>query len=286
MTTKSLSISLSALLLLATFNAHAAAGAATVVMLTGKATALGADGTVRKLVKNDAVFSGDIVNSGLGSYVNLKFSDGAFFLLRPETRFQIEQYEYTPAVAAAPVAAVPVAKPALAAVAPAAAKPAPLITAPQTQTSSSNSRAFFRLVKGGFRSVSGLIGKLNRDDYRVSTPVATIGIRGTHYSARLCDSDCEDRAQILAQLGKTGQSMAATEPVLITTVDEGGIELASSDTQVMQAACRENTAASLGNPSEGGCGAILTSVGSGSVVIPTRPAIEIKERNLDPANCN
>lgn len=43
-------------------------------------------------------------------------------------------------------------------------------------------RAFFDLIKGGMRTVSGAIGKFPRQqDYRVTTPTSTIGIRGTHY---------------------------------------------------------------------------------------------------------
>jgi hypothetical protein len=49
---------------------------------------------------------------------------------------------------------------------------------------------FFSLLKGGFRAVTGLIkDKLN---YRYSTTVATIGIRGTDFMARICNGDCLD----------------------------------------------------------------------------------------------
>jgi hypothetical protein len=44
-----------------------------------------------------------------------------------------------------------------------------------------DSSMFISLLKGGFRSVTGLIGRLNRDGYRVTTPSATIGIRGTDH---------------------------------------------------------------------------------------------------------
>ncbi len=250
-----------------------AIGIGTVVMLTGKATALGSDGTVRRLAKNDSVFAGDLVNSGFGSYVNLRFSDGAFFLLRPDTRFQIEQYEYA-AASAAPAAA--------AAAVPAAGTAAPLVVAPQALAG--NSRAFFRLVKGGFRSVSGLIGKLNRDDYRVSTPVATIGIRGTSYSARLCEGACEDREQIVTQLRSVGKSVAADDTLLVTTVDDGQIELQSSTATTVQSACDTRSDA-FGTGSKTSCTAVFTSPDGISVVIPARPSIESNERSLDPAAC-
>ncbi|MDX1434446.1 MAG: FecR domain-containing protein, partial [Gammaproteobacteria bacterium] len=52
----------------------------------------------------------------------------------------------------------------------------------------SGSRSFFSLLKGGLRTITGAIGKLNRKAYQIRTPVATIGIRGTEYLAALGDS--------------------------------------------------------------------------------------------------
>ena len=42
-------------------------------------------------------------------------------------------------------------------------------------------RGFFSLLKGGFRSITGLIGRGNKDHYGIRTPSATIGIRGTDH---------------------------------------------------------------------------------------------------------
>jgi hypothetical protein len=46
------------------------------------------------------------------------------------------------------------------------------------------------LVKGGFRAVTGLIGKRNPAGVKFHTATATIGIRGTEFDARLCEADC------------------------------------------------------------------------------------------------
>ncbi|MBX9903668.1 MAG: FecR domain-containing protein [Burkholderiales bacterium] len=46
------------------------------------------------------------------------------------------------------------------------------------------------LVKGGLRVVTGLLGKRNPSGVKVQTAVATIGIRGTEFDARLCEADC------------------------------------------------------------------------------------------------
>jgi len=258
--------------------ATAADVAGTVIMVAGRATALSPDGSIRQLAKNDPVFAGDVVSSGLNTYVNLKFADGAFFLLRPETRFQIEQYEYT-ATKAAPPPAAPSPPPAAA---PAVKPAAPLVTAPQADDTSATSRAFFRLVKGGFRSVSGLIGKLNREDYRVTTPIATIGIRGTSYSARLCQGPCEDRDQLINLLRGAGKPVPSDETLLVTTVDAGAIELQTAQGSTEQKAC------AIGAGDKGGdsaCSAVFTSSDGVTTVTPTRPLIEKNERNLDPASC-
>ncbi len=276
---KSLSSTLLALLLASPFAAAIAAeSAGTVIMLAGQATALSPDGAVRKLAKNDPVFAGDLVSSGLGSYVNLKFADGAFFLLRPETRFQIEQYEY--AAAASPAAPAPAGT-----APPPAARPAPLVTAPQGGSSSATSRAFFRLVKGGFRSVSGLIGKLNREDYRVSTPIATIGIRGTSYSARLCQGPCEDRDQITTLLRDAGKTVAPGDTLLVTTVDDGSIALQTAQGSTAQNACQGGATEAKNSSDTQSCGAVFTSSDGSTTVTPIRPSIENSERNLDPASC-
>ena len=44
-----------------------------------------------------------------------------------------------------------------------------------------NERSLLSLIKGGFRTITGLIGNRNKDNYRIVTPNATIGIRGTDH---------------------------------------------------------------------------------------------------------
>lgn len=53
----------------------------------------------------------------------------------------------------------------------------------QPKSSERGGTAVYSLLKGAFRTVSGLIGKLKTDTYQVNTPVATMGIRGTDYAA-------------------------------------------------------------------------------------------------------
>lgn len=149
--------------------------AATVVMLVGHAVAESPGGTVRTLSKGASIAPGETVSSDRASYVNLRFADGGFFLLRPLTKFRIEQFSMSAGDAAQAAAAE---RPGV----------APPIRPSQDSTPS---RAFFSLVRGGFRAVSGLIGKANSSEYSVRTPVATIGIRGTEYYAVACSVECK-----------------------------------------------------------------------------------------------
>jgi FecR protein len=168
--------------------AHAAdAPAGTISMLTGRATAVGTSGTIRVLRENDQVFEGEVLSTGPSTYLNVVFRDNGRILLRPNTRFAIDDFEYQAPTAAG--TAAPSAPP---------------------------DSAVFRLIKGGFRALTGAVGKRDRADYRVRTPVATIGIRGTDWEARLCQADCLD------------VDPAPTDG-LYTGVNEGGIGLTTAD---------------------------------------------------------
>ena len=116
------------------------------------------------------MYEGEVIITSNASYVNIEFTDGGRVLLRPESRFQIDRYQFSGTAS----------QPGAAAAQPGAAQ------APRQES------AFFRLLKGGFRAVSGLIGHTRHEDYSVQTPVATIGIRGTDYEVRLCQGDCAD----------------------------------------------------------------------------------------------
>lgn len=164
----SLSACAALLAALATYADAPAQGMAvgTATLVTGHVTAAAPSGEIRDLIKGAPVYQGETIITASSSYVNIEFTDTGRVLLRPESRFAIERYQYAGAQpAAAPSAAAQ----------------------PARQES-----AFFRLLKGGFRAVSGLIGHTRRDDYAVQTPVATIGIRGTDYEVRYCAGDCAD----------------------------------------------------------------------------------------------
>ena len=114
-----------------------------VIVATGKSTAVSENGSERELKRGDVVYKGDTLKTEK-SRAQVRFSDGSLLALRPDTQFKVEEYNYQ-------------------------------------GEQNGEERGFFSLIKGGFRTISGAIGQFNKQNYRVKTAVATIGIRGTHY---------------------------------------------------------------------------------------------------------
>jgi len=125
-----------------------AAGAANVDFATGAVTAVDSVGVQRPLSKGAEIGSGDTIRTGDGGRAQVRFSDGAMVSLQPQTEFRIDNYQYS-------------------------------------GKSDGEEKGFFSLLKGGLRTITGLVGKAHRGNYKISTNVATIGIRGTEYSAVL-----------------------------------------------------------------------------------------------------
>ena len=108
------------------------------------------------------VRSGDTIRVGPASNAQIRLADESIVGLRPGTVFRLDEFAYS-------------------------------------GQGDGSERSLFTLLKGGFRTVTGAIGRLhNRERYAVRTPTATIGIRGTHYTVVHCDNDCggADRGSI------------------------------------------------------------------------------------------
>lgn len=172
--------------------------AGSAVLAVGTVTATTVAGHRRQLRDGDTIYSGDAISTGDDSYADLDFEDGGRMLLRPDTDFQIQRYHYDPAAHGYALAVAQVTAPTT----PPPASPQPAEAQQQHES------ALFRLIKGGFRAISGFIGHVEHQDYAVDTPVATIGIRGTGYEVRYCANNC-----------------APGEQGLYTGVDKGAIAL-------------------------------------------------------------
>jgi hypothetical protein len=284
-------INASALLVLALASALApsaawsdAGPAAEVTLLTGRGTAADPSGNIRALAKGQPVHEGEVISTGANSFLNLRFRDGSYVLIRPTSRFQIEQYRFDPPAAPAAGVESPDAK-----ADSAGETSAPATTASAPAAAPAGSRAFFKLLRGGFRAVSGLIGKANSGDYRVATPVATIGIRGTDYETFLCDRVCQADPVIREALGRITAGLPAPRLLRarlgaqrgrLIKADGGGDFVQVTYTHDWEVDVTDASGKSTPVPS--GTGAVTTNTGSTS--IGSKPGA--MGDTPDPETCN
>lgn len=123
---------------------------ARVVWVKGEFTATDKDTLEkRKLKANSVVYLHDTLETPAKSTAQIVYTDNASMTFRPNTVLFVNDYKYDKEKKVA---------------------------------SESESTYVMDLVTGGFRTVTGLVAKENPDNYKVNTPVATIGVRGTEYS--------------------------------------------------------------------------------------------------------
>lgn len=101
-------------------------------------------GVERAARKGEQLNEGDTILTGSNGSAQIKMADGGFISVRANTRMKVDSYTYT-------------------------------------GKQDGSEKSFFSLMAGGFRALTGLIGKLNKDNYKITTPSATIGIRGTDH---------------------------------------------------------------------------------------------------------
>lgn len=135
-----------------------------VVWIKGKVEAVADGKQPRSLKRKDAIYEGDTINSAAASGGQVVFTDGGLLALRENTAFKIDQYKY------------------------------------DKSGNPSENKYVANLVKGGFRTITGAISKGHPENYRLSTPVATIGVRGTQYSA-YCGGSKDDQCNFKLEDG-------------------------------------------------------------------------------------
>jgi hypothetical protein len=127
--------------------------AGTVIFSSGaNNTVINPTGKSRIAKQGDPVRSGDKLQTDNG-HLQVRFTDNGFVSVKPKSQLIISEYAYS-------------------------------------GKEDGTERAFFNLLKGSVRAVTGLIGKRNKDTFKYETPVATIGIRGTAFVLTFCNNDC------------------------------------------------------------------------------------------------
>ncbi len=91
------------------------------------------------------MYEGETVRTGERARTQIRFTDGALLSVRPNTRLRVDEYRF--------------------------------------ENRDDSDRKALTLDVGSIRTVTGRIGRTNRAAYRVSTPLAVIGIRGTDWEA-------------------------------------------------------------------------------------------------------
>ena len=161
---------------LASTATNAATGVGKAIISIGKVTSTSQAGVEKKLKRRGKVFEGDTINVGGKSRLQLRFIDDQLVVLKENTIFRIDEYKFK-------------------------------------DKDDDGKSAALSLLKGGMRSVTGLIGKSPRDKYKVKTPVATMGVRGTHYVVQICSGNCGD--------GITGIVGTVLQGAIVMTNDAG-----------------------------------------------------------------
>ena len=81
------------------------------------------------------------------------------------------------------------------------------------------------LMKGGMRSVTGLIGRRSRDKVAFTAPSATIGIRGTHFGALLCQGDCGNVPTVTGQPPANGLHLDVADGAIVVRNGAGQVQI-------------------------------------------------------------
>lgn len=118
--------------------------AGTVDSLSGSVNVARSGGPAQPLTTGASVNEGDQISTGADSWVLLEMVDGGSLTLRGKTRMRIDAYLYP-------------------------------------ENDKAGSKSWLSLLEGAMRSVTGAIGAFNPPSYRLTTPVVTLGIRGTDH---------------------------------------------------------------------------------------------------------
>ena len=126
-------------------NADSKQPVGTITLALGRAIIEKTDGERLKASTGDQLYPGDTLTTYSSGYLHLRFVDNALLSMRPESTLSIDTYNYDP-------------------------------------NSPELSAVRFNLKEGMARSVSGSAAKHDYQKFRLNTPIAAIGVRGTDFT--------------------------------------------------------------------------------------------------------
>lgn len=185
--------SFAAVLILAGLPEAALALTGQITHLSGAVIARRVDGQSRILSIRSEVQEGDVVITADNTYVRIKWADGGEVVLRPNTQLKVDAYSYDE-------------------------------LAPQRDNIG------LSLLKGGLRSITGLLARRNPANFRLATPTATVGIRGTHFGVLYCSeekgkNDCEGIQTVSGATPAVGVHVDVSDGVIFVSTPAGSLEV-------------------------------------------------------------
>jgi hypothetical protein len=172
-------------------------GVGVVSLLLGKAY-LESAGNARQAIKvGSAIHVGDEVLTESNGHVHIRFVDDALVSVRPNSRLQITDYQYS-------------------------------VSRPEQST------VKFNLVEGVTRSISGEAGRSARERFRLDTPIAAIGVRGTDFVV----SASQRNVRALVNEGAIVVAPYSADCIagMLGPCQVGGVELFGSSMQIIEVA--------------------------------------------------
>jgi len=139
--------------------------------------------TLSRLSKGAELDGGDVVLTGTEGRAQIRFSDGGLVALYPDSQFTVTRYA--------------------------------------DGAGAGEDHFVVNLLRGGMRALTGLIGKRNPASYKVVTPTAVVGIRGSAFllaidaNGQVFVSGEQDEIEVCTQAGCVG--VRAGEAVLVVS---------------------------------------------------------------------
>ena len=116
--------------------------AATLSVVDGSASIIAPDQSTRVPKVGDKLYEGDSIITADGGEIHLDMADGGYVAVRPNTSMKVTKYQ---------------------------------------ANGDSSDTSTISLLKGSLRSITGWIGRDTPKNYAITTPTATIGVRGTDH---------------------------------------------------------------------------------------------------------
>jgi hypothetical protein len=152
--------------------------AGTVELAEGIARIQGKDQRERRPAVGEQLYEGDTIATARQAELHLKMADGASIIVRENTRMMITAY---------------------------------------VADGADKDRSLLDLTEGALRAITGWIGKYNRNNYAVRTPLVTIGVRGTdHEPTHLLEGDPR---------GKPGSYDKVNAGLAVMQTPQGSVEI-------------------------------------------------------------